>query len=319
MELYKKYRPCKLSELVGQQEVVDLIKSFKRDGVPQCLLLHGPSGVGKTTVARILKRLLGCSDIDFTELNCAGDARGIDTVREISLQVPASPIGGKVRMWLLDECAKLTSDAQTALLKVLEDTPPHVYFVLCTTDPDKVIPTIRTRCTEIRFRPLKDTDLETLVKRVVNAESLTSQVDQEVIESIVNASEGSARKALVLLNQVVGVKDKNQQLAVVQVGVANRKAIELARLLFAKKVWWRDVAKCLRELDEDPESVRRLVLAYAQTILLSGDTNAHWAWRVIDIFRDSVIWCGKPGLSAMCWELVNLEGAKNESMGKSTG
>jgi len=108
VELYKKYRPKKLGNIVGQSNAVNILQSFIDEGkIPHSLLFSGPSGCGKTTFARIIKRKLKCGDYDFTELNCA-DARGIDMTREIRSRLNQSPISGKCRVWLLDECHKLT-------------------------------------------------------------------------------------------------------------------------------------------------------------------------------------------------------------------
>src|SRR5690606_3369465 len=105
--------------------------------IPHAMLFTGPSGCGKTTLARILRVKLRCSDNDFQEINAA-DFRGIDSIRSMRQQVGAAPLGGDSRIWLIDEAHSMTADAQNAFLKLLEDTPRHVYFFLATTDPQKL-------------------------------------------------------------------------------------------------------------------------------------------------------------------------------------
>ena len=149
-ELYKKYRPDGYGDLVGQAPAVKVLRGLLKKGLPHAMLLTGPSGCGKTTVARIIKNKLQCQDSDFVELNSASD-RGIDVIRGIDGRMRLGGLLGGPRIWLFDECHRLTKDAQEAMLKYLEDTPSHVYFLLATTEPDKLITAIRTRCTEVRF------------------------------------------------------------------------------------------------------------------------------------------------------------------------
>ena len=153
-ELYKKHRPKNLKRVFGQSVAIGTLKPLiEAKQVPHSLLLTGPSGCGKTTLARILVKELKCAKADFMEVNCA-DFRGIDTVRDIRTRMMQAPIGGDCRVWLIDEAHMLTSAAQTAFLKMLEDTPDHIYFFLATTHPQKLLKTIKTRCTEIKLKEM---------------------------------------------------------------------------------------------------------------------------------------------------------------------
>src|SRR5437773_2031788 len=128
-ELYKKHRPRKFADVVGQPRAVAALESMVAAGeVPHSVLFAGPSGTGKTTLARILARELGCGK-NFKEINAA-ESRGIDSIREVQSVMGLAPMGGKCRVWLWDEAHRLTPDSQSALLKTLEDTPSHVYFML---------------------------------------------------------------------------------------------------------------------------------------------------------------------------------------------
>lgn len=304
VELYRRYRPTSFKELLGQDEAVACLTDLgRRRAIPHVLLLSGASGTGKTSTARILRVKLGCSDQDFQEINAA-DFRGIDTVRDIRSHLGLAPIGGRCRVYLLDEIAAITGAASDALLKLLEDTPETVYFFLCTTDPQKLKETIRTRCTEIKFKPLGLMDLRILVTRIAKAESVV--LDEEICDAISEIAMGSARKALVLLHSVLNITDKQKQLEIIKTHDSRHAAIELARALLGGRSNWRDVARILNGIDEDPEQVRRLVVAYARKALIDGrnDTICSRAAGIINAFRDPLYDIGAAGLALGAWEVI---------------
>lgn len=303
MELYKEHRPVSLKGLVGQDEAKQvLIDLGRRNEIPHAMLFSGPSGCGKTTIARILRRKLKCSDIDFHELNSA-DFRGIDMVRDISRTMPLAPIGGACRIWLIDEAHQLTTAAQDAFLKPLEDTPSHVYFFLCTTDPQKLKATIRTRCMEIKVSLLNHAQLLQLINDTCDKEDV--QVDKSVADKIANRSEGSARKALVLLESVIGISGSDEQLEALDKNMHEAKAIDIARCLLRTNARWPEVAKLLSELTDDVETVRWTVLGYCKTIMLKGGKTAERAYRIIDSFREPFYDSKLAGLVAACWEVMH--------------
>ena len=301
LELYKKHRPKKISEVVGQDDAVAVLKDMvRRNAVPHTLLFTGPSGCGKTTLARILKNKLKCADSDFQELNAAKE-RGIDMVREIEKRCGLAALGGGSRMWLVDESHQLTAAAQDAFLKLLEDTPRHVYFVLCTTDPQKLKKTIRTRCTEIKVKELSDTAAEKLIQTVTAREDVT--LESDVIDALVEMGQGSARQLLVLLHSIIGMKDPEDQLAALKNSNFEAQAIELARTLIRANSSFSDAAKILKNLDDDAEQVRWLVLSFCRTVLLSGGRQSGRAWKIIDIFRQNFYDSKHAGLAAACYEV----------------
>ena len=304
-ELYKKYRPKTFSEVIGQREALkSLVGMVKQKRVPHTILLSGPSGVGKTTIARIVARKLRTSDRDLQEINAA-DFRGIDTVREIRDRMSLAPIGGRCRVWIIDECHQLSSQAQNAFLKLLEDTPAHVYFMLATTHPQKLLQTIRTRCYEVKLSALSQRDLEKLVNKVASDEGF--ELEKDVASAIVEQADGSARKALVLLEQVSQLTSEEERLTLLRSTGTQAKAIELARALIDPRAKWTRVKAILKDMDEDPESVRWLVLSYCQSVLIGGGKMANRAYRVIDAFRDNFYDCKKAGLVAACYEIVVIE------------
>jgi len=298
-ELYKKHRPKTLRAVIGAQETTAALENMLARGtLPHTLLFHGPSGCGKTTLARILKTMLKCSDMDFREMNCS-DFRGIDTIRDIARLMHLSPTGGPVRIWLLDEVHQLSRDGQHAALKILEDTPSHVYFFLCTTDPQKLLKTILTRCCEMPVRLLTHTELTMLVTRVVQREQ--ADVSTDTIEEIVCNAQGSARTALVLLDKVLNLPEADRAEAIQQKLAEDNKAIELCRALLQKKDW-RGVCSILQNMTEDPESVRWSVLGYARAVLLKKKDVQ--AYNVILAFQDHFYDSKQAGLLRACFEAV---------------
>lgn len=296
VELYRKFRPKNFKQVIGQEDAVrQLTEMLKNDRLPHALLFSGGSGVGKTTIARILKNKLGCTDGDFCEINAAED-RGIDMIREMNSRMGLSPMGGTCRMWLLDEAHQMSKraggDAQTALLKVLEDVPKHVYIILCTTDPAKLLPTIRTRCTEIKLKPLLAKDLDALIRSVPDCPKLSDAVVKQIAE----VADGSARKALVLLHQVMGLETEQEQLEAVQRSDTKRQAIELARAMMDPNKKWPEIAAIITGIEDEAEGIRRLVFAYASSVLAKATgKKAELASLVMFNFRDSKIVFDNPG------------------------
>jgi DNA polymerase III subunit gamma/tau len=269
MSLYLKYRPADLSQVKGNADVVATLEGMLKDTekCPHSFLLHGPTGCGKTTIGRIIAKRLGCVGNDFKEIDSA-DFRGIDTIREIRKNSNYKAIEGRCRVWLIDECHKMTNDAQNALLKILEDTPKHVYFILCTTEPQKLLPTIKGRCIQLQVKVLGDAEMLKLLRGVVHAEEET--LDEAVYKQILKSANGLPRNALQILEAVLRVSDEERLELAKQVEVEALEAIELCRALI-KRAPWRDVAAVLVRLKElEPESIRRNVLGYCQSILLKG-------------------------------------------------
>jgi DNA polymerase III gamma/tau subunit len=282
---------------------------MENNEIPHALLITGPSGCGKTTIARILRKHLNCHPSEFHEVNIA-DIRGIDNVRDIRKRMNLRPLNGKTKVWLLDEAAKLSRDAQEAMLKMLEDTPSHVYFMLATTDPQKLLKTIRTRCTEIALRPIKEKDLAELVihvwvkeHRKVNQANVS--VSDEVVNKIVENSDGSARKALVLLGSIIRMESEEEMLEAIEKSTQEAQAINLCRLLLNPRSRWAEVAKLLKELDaEEPEGLRHMTLRYMRSVMFGGGNLASRAADIMGIFERNFFDSGHDGLALACWEAM---------------
>lgn len=302
-ELYKRFRPKTLERVVGNAETVQSLQSMLiKNTVPHCILLSGPSGTGKTSIARILRKELGCSDIDFAEMNCSS-FRGIDTIRDIQKVMDLSPIGGDCRVWLLDEFHQMSKDGQNAALKMLEDTPSHVYFLLCTTDPQKLLPTIRTRCCHMPVSLLSTKELTTLVQRVIKKEAI--EVSDSIIEDLVSIAAGSARSALVMLDKIRNLPEEKQLEAMQTRADDNSQAIDLCRALI-KKAPWPTVAKILKGLTTEPESVRWAVLGYARSVLLGARDAASGAraFCILRAFENHFFDSKDAGLAASCYDAL---------------
>jgi DNA polymerase-3 subunit gamma/tau len=305
-ELYRRYRPFRLRDLHGQESAVKMLyKLAKTARIPHCLLFTGPSGCGKTTMARIMRKAVKCGLNDFSEVNCA-DFRGIDMVRDIRSRMALAPMSGESKVWVIDECHKLTGDAQTAFLKMLEDTPDHVYFFLATTDPQKLLLTIRTRCTEIKVSLLKEKDMETLIEGVILAEK-ASPLSTDVMDQLIDKAEGSPRKALVLLHQIIGLEDEEDKLHALSKADTKAQAIQLARAIINPRPSWSEVVKILKTLEDDPESVRRLILGYASSVLKSGGKLSQRAFLIIDVFGSNFFDTGEAGLTAACYAVATAK------------
>jgi DNA polymerase III gamma/tau subunit len=294
--LYLKYRPSSFDDIVGNQEIVQVLRNQLTKTMPKSLLFHGPTGCGKTTLARIVATELGAKGNDIREIDSA-DFRGIDTIRDIRKQSTYKPLEGPCRVWILDECHKMTNDAQTALLKALEDTPNHVYYILCTTEPQKLLPTIRGRCAQYQVRPLTEREMRLLLRKVVKAEG--ESLSKEIYDQITQDSLGHPRNALQILSQVLSVEEDKRMDVAKRTAETQSKTIELCRAL-VKRAPWKEVAGILKGLkEEDPEQIRRAVLGYCQAILL-GDRPDISVAGIMQEFIEPFYNSGFPGLTFAC-------------------
>ena len=284
MENPASYRPTSFSEMVGNTETIALLEAqLKKENRPHCYMLKGASGCGKTTAIRIMAKQLGAYDIDIHEFNI-GDARGIDSARDIIDRMQAYPYGNATII-ILDEVHNSTKAFQEALLKPFEDVPDHVYIFMATTEPSKIIGTLRRRFMEFDINPIDNT---TMFMYIVNtASKYKVKINKEVTESIIEQAEGSPAKAMVLFSKIMELPEK-EQLAVLEVEkTATNSAINLCQALLYKKSW-KTIASLISELQEPPETLRRVILSYMKKVLLNPkNTNLHLtAANIINIFSE---------------------------------
>lgn len=215
--LYRKYRPADFNEVVGQEDVISILENALRlNEVAHAFLLSGPRGTGKTTVARILAKRLGISGLDLVEIDAASN-RGIDRIRELKDAVLFHPTSGERKMYILDEAHMLTNEAFNALLKTIEEPPAFVYFVLCTTDPQRIPLTVSSRTLKLTFRPPTREVMETFVRSIIAKEG--REIEGGVVSQIAKLARGSYRDAMVLIESTIRMADDQ---SVSPVGVLER-------------------------------------------------------------------------------------------------
>ena len=300
-ELYRKHRPKKFEDVIGQDDAVETLKRKREtNSIPHAILFHGPYGTGKTTLARILARCLKCGKFDFIEKNTA-DYRGIDSIREIRATMNQAPIDGVSRVWLLDEIHKATSDAQNAMLKLLEDPPEHVYFMLATTEPEKLLAGIKQRCLQVKLNPISEDALLEIINNICKKEKI--KISDAVKEKIAEYAGGAAREALQILDKVYQLDSTKKQLKAIEKSSTTTATIEIARKLMNPKTKWREIAPILKELEnEDAENIRWMILGYGKSVLLKSD-NAR-AFRMIEAFRDNFYDSKFSGVVSACYEIL---------------
>ncbi len=219
--LYRKYRPQTFDDVVGQEPVVRTLRNaISQDQLRQAYLFAGPRGTGKTSMARILAKSVNCVQgptttpdntchacvaisngvsLDVVEMDAASQ-RGIDDIREIRERVVLQPVEGRYKVYILDEAHQLTDAAWNALLKLIEEPPPHLLFVFCTTALDKVIPTVRSRCQTFSFARPRFEDLVKVLRLVADGEGF--QAPEAALSQIARAAKGSFRDAVSMLDQL---------------------------------------------------------------------------------------------------------------------
>lgn len=269
LELYRRYRPSCFDEMVGNEAAIKSLKKELENGT-HVFLFTGNAGCGKTTLARIAAREVGAGELSIREINSA-ENRGIDTAREVMEQMRYTPTDGDALVWIFDECHQWLAPVQNAFLKALEDTPDHVYFFLCTTDPQKLIKPLVTRCSVVRVSPLSDDEMTFLLKRTARAEKI--KVSNEVCGRICEIAQGGGRKGLKLLGKVLHLDSDEERFEALKADDASDspETIELCRLLAGKGANLAKVTRLLKSIDlSEPERVRQAVMGYMNSCLLNG-------------------------------------------------
>ncbi len=283
--LHTKYRPKTFDDVVGHTTIIKSLRDvIKRKG-SQTFLFCGPSGVGKTTLARISARAAGCLDANVTEVDAASRT-GVDDMRAIQEMLRYKPLGqGSKRAIVLDECHSLSKNAWQSLLKITEEPPEHAFWFFCTTEPSRVPDTIKTRATSYTLRDVSYDDLTKLYKRVQQAERL-SGILPDVTDTIIKEAHGSPRQLLVNLELCRNAQSRKEANELLYAAEQSEATIELCRFLIKGGSWTKGMG-LLEQLDgENPESIRIIVANYMAKVAkgAKSDREACHALGILDAF-----------------------------------
>lgn len=276
MVLYRKYRPQKFAEIVGQKAIVSTLSSQLKSGkISHGYLFCGSRGTGKTSTARIIAKSVNCqafgrkikkgqplkfgepcnrclsclaiadgSHLDLVEIDAASN-RNIDDVRDLREKIKLVPVSGRFKVYIIDEVHMLTREAFNALLKTLEEPPSHAIFILCTTEVNKVPATILSRVQRFNFKRATGKELIEAVSKIAKHEGI--RIDKEAIEYLVQASDGSFRDAISILDQLSGEGKEIKAEAVEKIAVFSgwSRLSEFVNMLSA-----RDTVNCVLRVEE---------------------------------------------------------------------
>lgn len=281
--LHVAYRPDSLDDVIGQDHVVDSLRGFEEEeSWPHAFLFSGPSGTGKTTIARIISLMLKAEviEVDAATYSGVGDVRRLTE----TLRYKPMDLRNPNRVFILDECHSFSRQAWEALLKVTEDTPKHGYFVLCTTVPAKVPKTIKTRCHHYDLKPVPEKQIIELLDYVCDQEEIG--LGNEATVEIAEASEGSPRQALVFLSQARNVDAKELKKILASPG-QDPEVVEFCRALL-KGTNWNTAISYVRSFEKTypAETVRIIMVNYFQKVVLSKKNlrDAESALAILDAF-----------------------------------
>lgn len=230
--LYRTYRPKKFKEVQDQDHIVSVLEgAIEKQVIPHALLFSGSRGTGKTTLARIFAREIGTNEMDLYEIDAASN-RGIDDIRELKEAVSTLPYESKYKVYIIDEVHMLTKEAFNALLKTLEEPPAHVVFILATTEEEKLLDTILSRCQVFRFRSPSRAMLAKVVSNIAKKEDF--ELEKSAADLIALAADGSFRDALGILQKVMlAAGEKNGEADAVAAIIGAPKTGLISDLLIA--------------------------------------------------------------------------------------
>ena len=327
--LYRTYRPSTFEEVAGQQHIVKTLKNALATGkIAHAYLFAGPRGTGKTTMAKLLAKALNCEEgighqcnmckncqaimegnhPDVLELDAASN-NGVDNVRELIDNVKYGTILGKYKIYIIDEVHMLSTGAFNALLKTLEEPPENVIFILATTEPHKILPTILSRCQRYDFTKVSDKDTKDRIKTILEREGIS--YNDEAINLIIKLADGGMRDALSILDQVLAYSGNTlKQEDILEIFALESKAekIGLLKSVFAKDV--NDVLNRLHNYIQKGSDLKRLtddlLIMLKDILIYQTSRNGNYLQMLNeDECRDFVSTVCEKDLLAMIEALMN--------------
>ena len=299
LALYRKYRPATFAEVRGQEHVTDPLRQALRSGrINHAYLFSGPRGCGKTSSARILARSLNCvngptpdpcgvcdscvalapsgpGSIDVIEIDAASHG-GVDDARDLRERAFYAPVAGRYKIYIIDEAHMVTQQGFNALLKLVEEPPPHLKFIFATTEPDKVIPTIRSRTHHYPFRLMAPSVMRDLTEQILNSEHVL--FDPAVLPLVVRAGGGSARDTLSILDQLLAGSD--------EAGIRYDRAVSL--------LGYTDASLLDEMVDAFAAGDGAAVFHGVNRVIEGGHEPRRFATDMLDRFRDLIVLASVP-------------------------
>lgn len=270
-DLHLKYRPKDLGSVIGQEYACQSLEKVLAAKANHSFIFTGPSGVGKTTCARILAHMVGCHPKNILEIDAATHT-GIEAMREVTVNLFYAPLRGGVKVIIVDEAHALSKAAWQSLLKIVEEPPAHVYWCFCTTEAHKIPQTIKTRCVVYDLEPIKADAIAKVLVDVCHAEAI--EYSDDIIELLSRKAQGSMRQGLTFLSQVRGCRTRKEAARVLRESEREQDVINLCRMMAKGQLTWAKAMEVVKGLEgQNPESLRWTIVNYFTTALISSQSD----------------------------------------------